>query len=276
MARSLYIDTNRQVIRARAYNKFFQIGESHETEYNNLAKNIKMPIEAFKKENGFLGLASYDPDADGLYIATKSTTEGDYAGWFREILAEDLKDADYFKQYLKEHNETAIFECIDPERNPHIIKEERRKVVLLDLAKNQVDPKFEDYDTLCEFARKCGFEVKERVAVFKDWDSFYKWSLEVAGEGYVYNGAPIEGFVARGSNGFMVKVKGAYYLEWKKMRGVADKVMKYGYMDKTARLTNALENRFYNWVKANKDAIVAWPRKDIITLREAFLKEAKQ
>jgi predicted kinase len=273
MARSLYIDTVRQVIRARAYNKFFQIGETHDTEYGSLAKNIKMPIEAYKKENGFLGLVSYDPDTDGLYIATKSTTEGDFAGWFKEILAEDLKDAAYLTQYLKEHNETAIFECIDPDRNPHIIKEPRRKVVLLDLAKNEVDFKVESYEDLCAFAKKCGLEVKERVAVFTDWDSFYKWSLEVAGEGYVYNGAPIEGFVARGSNGFMVKIKGAYYLEWKKMRGVADKVMKYGYLDKTSHLTDALQNRFYNWVKANKDAIAAWPRKDIITLREAFEKE---
>ena len=83
-ARGLFV-TDNQVV-ARSYNKFFNIGERPETEMSSLRENLIFPVCAYIKSNGFLAIISADPTEDGkLFIASKSTNEGDFAGYIRDV-----------------------------------------------------------------------------------------------------------------------------------------------------------------------------------------------
>ena len=75
----------------------------------------------------------------------------------------------------------------------------------------------------------------------------------------------------------MVKVKSGYYDEWKKLRGVANMVLKCGYLRRTGMLTNELENYFYGFLKEvynkyyNKEEKIYPFKTDIISLRDKYL-----
>lgn len=93
-------------------------------------------------------------------------------------------------------------------------------------------------------------------------------------EDYKYNGNHIEGFVLEDADGYMVKLKLAYYNFWKFMRSVAHEAIRKGYIDnrRTSALTTPLSNQFYGWVKTLHDMedLELVPR-DICTLRKLFL-----
>src|SRR5699024_6797199 len=71
-ARGLYLDTVRNRVAARAYNKFFNIGERPETRWSALQQNLQFPVSCYVKENGFLGLVSWDTEKESLFITTKT------------------------------------------------------------------------------------------------------------------------------------------------------------------------------------------------------------
>lgn len=72
-ARGLFIDTYKNKVAARAYEKFFNINERKETKLNMLQNKLQFPVTAYVKENGYLGIVSYDEYNDDLFIASKST-----------------------------------------------------------------------------------------------------------------------------------------------------------------------------------------------------------
>ena len=72
-ARGLYLDTNKGKVFARAYDKFFNINEREETKFDRLSNKLKFPVTCFVKENGFLGIVSYNEYEDDLFITTKSS-----------------------------------------------------------------------------------------------------------------------------------------------------------------------------------------------------------
>ena len=86
LARGLFIDTDNNKIMARSYEKFFRINEVRETEMIALKNRLKFPVKAYVKENGFLGIVSYNYKTDDLFIATKSSDKGDCAEYFNKIL----------------------------------------------------------------------------------------------------------------------------------------------------------------------------------------------
>mgnify|MGYP001852480971 CR=1 FL=1 len=59
-ARGLFIDTESNKVVARAYEKFFNINERSETKFGVLKNVLRFPVMAYVKENGFLGLVSYN------------------------------------------------------------------------------------------------------------------------------------------------------------------------------------------------------------------------
>lgn len=136
-ARGLFVKDNKVV--ARSYNKFFNIGERPETEMVSLRENLVFPVCAYVKSNGFLAMISADPTEDGkLFIASKSTNEGDFAGYIRDVLDKTLTTAqqEEFAEYLHKNDCTAVFECIDPIHDPHIVEYSHPHLVLLDLVYN--------------------------------------------------------------------------------------------------------------------------------------------
>jgi tRNA splicing ligase len=170
-----------------------------------------------------------------------------------------------------------VFECIDIDHDPHIIKYNQSKIVLLDCIFNDLQYQTIPYSHLIEEAKYLGCPLKQKAYEFKDWDAFRQFYTELQEDDYQYNGEYVEGFVFVDANGFQTKCKTPYYNEWKKLRGVADQTLRRGYIIKTGMLTNALENLFYGFCKDlynnyRDPETKTYPFKtDIISLRERFL-----
>ena len=274
-ARGLYINVPQQRVVARAYDKFFNINERPETKLDMLQYKLSFPAVAYVKENGFLGIVSYNNEDESLFVTTKSSPDGDFAGWLRTILEAQVSadTLDAMKGYAKEHNVSFVFECVDMKNDPHIIEYPESKLFLLDIVYNEMQYKKYSFEELCRVADKFGLVHKEKAYVLESWQEFFDWYYEVTSEDYKYNGKNIEGFVIEGADGYMVKLKLAYYNFWKFMRSIAHEAIKKGYIDskRTSALTTPLANQFYGWVKTlhdvdNRDCIP----KDICTLRNMF------
>lgn len=272
-ARGLFINTKTNKIVARSYDKFFAVDERNETRIGNLQNTLKFPVTAYLKENGFLGIISYDAEQDGLFIASKSTPDGPFADMFRKILMDTTSDEDRknLKEVAKE-NGSIIFEVIDPVNDAHIIEYKKPHIVLLDIIANDMNFSVMDYDDLKRVAEKCHLQIKEKVKTFENWSEFYPWYEEVMNENYLHHGFEhVEGFVLRDSNNFMFKLKLPYYKHWKFLRGVMQSVQKRGYYENTAKLFTAEDNLFYGWMLEQREKDQeSFCKKGIIQLRNEF------
>jgi len=279
LARGLFIDTDNNKIMARSYEKFFRINEVRETEMIALKNRLQFPVKAYIKENGFLGIVSYNYKTDDLFIATKSSDKGDCADYFTAML-EPYRAKILFtlKTYYEAGNPISlVFECVDQEHDPHIIRYDSSKVILLDGVKNTLTYDTISYTELKACALGIGCAVKELAYTIKDWDEFRTLVMAADDEDYKYQGRYIEGYVFVDSSGFMTKLKTGYYNFWKFMRGVADATLRCGYYRRLGALNTAAANQFYGFCKKcfNEDRIVetkSYPYKtDIISLREKFI-----
>ena len=218
-ARGLFLNTLTNEIVIRAYDKFFNIGERRDTELAALEQTMTFPVRAWVKENGFLGLVGYDSAAGGLVMASKSTTEGDYAAAFRQEFLEQFRDRlPYITDYLRRHNVCLLFEVMLPRFDPHIIAYESNKLVLLDIVKRQVAYEAVDRQERERFAREIGADSKRLAAEFSSWTEFMTWFGRLHGMAYRWRGEWIEGFVLEDARGYQVKVKLDYYTFWRQMR----------------------------------------------------------
>lgn len=274
-ARGLYINIPLQKIVARAYDKFFNINERPETKFDMLQHKMSFPATAYVKENGFLGIVSYNSETDSLFVTTKSNPEGDFAGYLNDMLHKKFTDEtlEKIKQHCKENNVSFVFECVDMTNDPHIIDYETDQLFLLDIIYNDIVCRKYAYDKMCDVANELGISHKEKAYVLESWQDFFDWYYEVTSEDYKYNGRHIEGFVVEDSEGYMVKLKLAYYNFWKFMRSISHEAIRKGYVDRkrTAALTTALANQYYGWVKTLHDTEnVDCIPKDICALRKMF------
>ncbi len=275
-ARGLYIDTVKGKVVARAYEKFFNINERKETKFDVLQHKLQFPVAVYVKENGFLGIVSYNEYEDDLFIASKSTIAGEFAGWLKDMLYAGVSADNIMKmkEYIKEHNVTFVFECVDMENDPHIIEYAESKLFLLDIVYNQMDFAKYEYEEMCHVADQFGLVHKEKAFEIATQQEFFDWYFEVLEEDYEYNENKIEGFVIEDSAGYMVKLKLAFYQFWKHMRAVSQETFKNGYIRNTSALTTPTANEFYAWVKElyhteDKDRMPG----DICTLRRLFYQE---
>lgn len=284
LARGLFIDTANNKIMARSYEKFFKINEVRETEFAALKNRLVFPVTAYVKENGFLAIVSYDYKNDDLFIASKSTNKGDYVELikkqlepYKDKLLEQLRTHYNFGVMTGNGSLSYVFECIDIDKDPHIIKYPSSRIVLLDVILNDLSFAAYPYEDLKIAGQLIGCPVKEKAVELKDWDAFKSFYNELQDEEYKYKGNYVEGFVFVDQNGFMTKCKTAYYNLWKKLRGVADSTLRCGYITKTGMLTSSTENLFYGYCRElyNKDYnrdTKSYPYKtDIISLRDMFL-----
>lgn len=279
-ARGLYIDTVDYKIVARSYDKFFNVNERPETMLSNLQYKLQFPVTAYVKENGFLGIVGWDSENDDLLITSKSSPTGDFSGYLKDNLYTIYGEEkiNKMKEYIIKHNVSFVFECCDMINDPHIIEYPESKVVLLDVIKNQMKFDKLPYDKLVNLANEIGFVVKKKAFVIDNWGDFFEWYNEVTAEGYTYEGNEIEGFVIEDSIGYMTKMKLHYYKFWKKLRGVASSVFKYGNYKWTGSLLTPLENDFFGWCKTlystlDKDELEALKENsytNICSLRNMF------
>lgn len=218
-ARGLFIDTKTNRICARSYPKFFQPEEVPATQWRNLEKNLKFPVTAYLKENGFLGIVSVYNNQ--LFIASKSTNQGEYKENFERILRTHT-NIDKLKEYLKANNCSAIFECVDPHNDPHIIEYINEKVVLLDIVQNDFTDTFKDYSEVFKLAKEIGCKPKEMCATFNTFEQL-KHFVESFDKDFHEE---IEGFVFVDQNNFMIKYKTPFYKFWKDMRRMKEYINK--------------------------------------------------
>ena len=218
-ARGLFVDTKTNKVVARSYPKFFQLEERPATQWRNLEKTLAFPVTAYLKENGFLGIVSVWNDQ--LFVASKSTNQGDYTLNFQRILNTHVNSVK-LKEYLKKNNCSAIFECIDPYNDPHIIEYINEKVVLLDIVQNDFTDTFKSYDEVLKLAKDIGCKPKEMHKIFNTFEEF-KSFVEAFDKD---DKNEIEGFVFVDQRGFMLKYKTPFYKFWKDMRRMKDYINK--------------------------------------------------
>lgn len=275
-ARGLYLDTMKGKVAARAYDKFFNINERPETKFDMLQYKLQFPVIAYVKENGFLGIVSYNEYEDDLFIVSKSTIDSQFAQWFKDMLYEKVSSENLakMKEYIKENNVSFVFECVDMKNDPHIIEYPESELFLLDIVRNDMEFSKYEYDQMVDIANQFGLTYKEKAFEIATWQEFYDWYYDILEEDYEYNGRKIEGFVIEDSVGYMTKLKLTYYNFWKFMRSISHEAIRNGYIRKTSALITPTANEFYAWVRKlhdveDKDSIP----KDICTLRRLFYKD---
>ena len=279
VARGLYINTNTMKVVARGFPKFFNINERPETKFDMLQHKLQFPITCYVKENGFLGLVSYNEETDDLFVTTKSNPDGDYAIWLKEMVYNKIsaENIEKLKTICKEQNVTFVFECVDMMHDPHIIEYPESELFLLSIIRNEINFTQYDYEDVVNIGNDLGIKVKEKASEIANWSDFYDWYNDVLENDYEYNGRIIEGFVIEDSAGFMTKLKLTYYHFWKFMRGLAHETLRRGYTQKTSALTTPLANDFYGWLKTMFETHTREERenipKDIVTLRNMFYEQ---
>lgn len=258
-ARGLYLNNETGKVICRGYEKFFAIDERPESSIGFIKNNWTFPLTAYVKENGYLGLVSYREKTDELFITTKSDPTKDYALWLKDKIMK--YDIDKLKKYVKENNCTFVFEHIDMEHDPHIIKYPSSKLVLLDIIENTVDEfKRKSYEELVTIAKQFGFEVKEKAFTFQTFDEFILWYKNAITKNYQYNGKYIEGFVIEDKENHMCKLKTQYYKCWKYLRGRVETIKKrqltYDQVKCGMNVINYTEmNLFLKWFCENQENI---------------------
>lgn len=235
---------------------------------------FKFPVTCYVKENGFLGLVSYNPDTDDLFITTKSSPEGPYAEWLKDMVYRKIQNTDLMKQICKEQDVTFVFECVDMKNDPHIIEYPEDELFLLAIVKNSMDFMQYEYSDLVNIANEIGVKYKTKAIEIANWSDFVDWYNEVLDPDYEFDGRVIEGFVIEDSAGFMTKLKLTYYNFWKFMRGVTHETLQKGHFHKTSALTTPTANDYYGFIKnvfdtTDKETRQSLPR-DIIYWRDRF------
>ena len=266
-ARGLFVDTEKNKVVARGYEKFFNVNERKETELEHLIVKFKDKITCYKKENGYLGIMSL---VNGeIFITSKSTNKGDYAEWFRNIYENSDINKDKLEEYLKNNDVSLTFEVIDIKNDPHIIEYDKSKIILLDIIHNDYDFKKEPYEKVQELSKLINCECKTIYKEFDNVREFHKWYIENTDEDDLSKEG-IEGVVIE-CNGIMTKLKFPYYNFWKLMRRVKEQLLHNSNI-KLSRLYNSTSNYFYAWLKEQNEETL---RKDIITLRKKYYEENK-
>lgn len=218
-ARGLFVKDGKVV--ARSYNKFFNWGERDSS--RDLQEKMAFPVTAYKKENGFLAMVSHFNNK--LLVCSKSAIKGPYVGYIQEALTRLGKDIqDKILQYAIEHDCTFVFECVDPENDPHIVKYNEPHMFLLDIVKNDFTFQCLPYEELKQAAESIGLECKEKRYVFNSWSELYAFRKKLDEDFDPYNKDFIEGYVFTDANGFMVKYKTPNYRWWKTGRTLLEKL----------------------------------------------------
>lgn len=264
MARGLFVHLPDGIIVCRSYEKFFNIDERRETALDSILKNSTFPVTAYHKYNGYLGLLSYDFVNNDFFIATKSTNQGDYKNWFKEILEEKNILTDELKKYLQDNDVTMVFEVIDPVNDPHIIEYTEKGIVLLDIIQNSFEYVKRPYNEVVEVAKQFNLISKAKLEVLKTQDELKNF-IDLFDDMY---GEKLEGAVFEDAKGWMYKYKTQYYKFWKEMRGMKERMASGKQVNK--KYINADWISFYKFCEKQTPEYLS---KDIITLRNAWLKD---
>ena len=214
-------------------------------------------------------MVSWHKRENKIFIASKSTNEGPFANMVRErFFTLPLVKQNILINFIKENNCTLVFEVVEPIKDPHIIKYEKPRFVLLAAIKNQLEDEYIPYEELVELVDKCNkaddegiLSVKGLHRVFYTWEEFITFYNSVEKDFNIQH----EGWVFEDSNNFMLKFKTPYYKFWKQMRSVKDRII----AEKEVKHTgNELADKVINFMVKKGGEWLS--DKSIIDVREKF------
>lgn len=281
-ARGLFINKVTGDIVARSYNKFFQYDETQETK-DYVDNNLVYPLYISKKFNGFLGILSvYNNE---FFIATKSTNDGEYCDYFKNILNNTIfnneQETKELFNILKENNCSAVFEVMDMENDQHIVYE-NNPLALLDFIPNSLDLNGIDKDVELSETLKNKINLKS-IVIAKNKKINSKEELDKFLQDMEEN--ELEGAVITDSNGFMWKFKTNFYRFWKTERNQLERILR-GKEPRGVNRLNSLdaqekENGFINFLreftkdKTQEELEELLNTKSIIWFREQYRRLGK-
>jgi len=262
-ARGLFINTKSNIIVARSFNKFFNLNEREETKLENINNNFEAPFTVYEKTNGFLGISGYDRISDNLLLASKSVLDGEYSKMFQDFFPEDKRK--YLKKILSKEDISLMFEVVEYEKDPHIIKYDESFIILIGGVQRNLKGRYLSYNELKSFK----FKLKKKVKIINSIGDFLEWYDKI-----MHNlSLEEEGYVIEDANQKMFKIKLPYYNFWKQMRGVLHKMSSRGRdtFFHTAKLFDDTSVNFLNWLHS-KD-VEYLKTLNIIEARDEFHRE---
>lgn len=253
-ARGFFYDIYSNKIIARSFDKFFEERDKN----GKSVSEFQYPVTLYRKENGFLGITSGGKDGRELFIASKSTNKGEFRDMFAELLkryvGESMMSA--MANYLYRNNLSAIFEVIDPVRDPHIVEYDKSCLVLLALVENEIEFKQRPYAEVKWFADLIRVEPKQKAYTAANESALRSFfAASSVEEGF-------EGFVIEDASGYMAKWKSHWYKYWKRYRSVINSSKPVEHWTNQG-LERDIVELIYSWRKEN-------PNKNIIDFRNWY------
>ncbi|KAL8677083.1 MAG: hypothetical protein Q9186_006463 [Xanthomendoza sp. 1 TL-2023] len=193
-------------IATRGYDKFFNVGEVHETQWESVADRTKGPYELSVKENGCIIFIS-GLEGDRLLVCSKHSTGARsdvdlshaIAGerWVEKQLAGLGKKKTDLARELRQRNVTAVAELCDDSFEEHVLAYDEKAAGLYLHGVNLNLPEFATYpgELVHAFADLWGFKKAEYV-IKDDLDTVKTFLAGCARTGS-WNGRETEGFVIR-------------------------------------------------------------------------------
>lgn len=206
-ARGMFINTKTNRIVARGFDKFFNIDfDSDEPdEYKPTLEMFEEPFCVTEKEDGFLGILGQDEGK--LLFCSKSMLgdEGNHSKLFEEMLRPLIRDEETLVKYLQDKNVSILFEVVNTEKDPHVIKYDKKFVMLLAFVYNEINYR-KHYVEANEVSEL--FNVDNPCFKFKSVHTEYTRKSDIEKLKKIEG---VEGFVVTDNNGKMFKVKTDYY-----------------------------------------------------------------
>ena len=208
-ARGLFTSRNKSNIPeivTRGYDKFFNVGETKNTEWRNIEQNTRGPYELSVKENGCIIFISGLED-DKLLVCSKHSTGvredavlshaqvGEQ--WTERHVSSVNRSVRDLARTLREMNVTAVGELCDDTFEEHVLAydEASSGIYLHGLNYNQPEFATMSCDEVNQFAEDWGFK-KTKFEVFDDIFRVQSF-LENCAETGTWDGRETEGFVIR-------------------------------------------------------------------------------
>ncbi|OHW99456.1 fungal tRNA ligase adenylyltransferase [Colletotrichum incanum] len=208
-ARGLFTTKNRRnepEIVVRGYDKFFNVGEVHETKWENILTRTKGPYELTLKENGCIIFISGLEDGTLLVCSKHSTGERGDTDISHAIAGERMiekqlaalgKTKEDLARELRDRNATAVAELCDDSFEEHILEYGPDKAGLYIHGINLNLPEFVTYPSALvqSFGDAWGFK-QVGLIIMEDVNEV-KSFLEGVAETGAYGDRDVEGFVIR-------------------------------------------------------------------------------
>lgn len=224
-ARGLILKDNGEIY-ARGYNKFFNINENPETTIDSIKEKLAYPLVASVKENGYLGIMTGANNKLEFFSKSGGT---EYGNMFKEMFYNELKKNGNIKNIVKiqdilaSNNYSVTFEVINVEKDKHIVKYDKSKLVILDVIENNYKLNFNN-EIREELSLLTGFEIPKSYIINNE-NEFDDFLNSVKDE------ENTEGYVFKDNNNYMFKFKNNDYKFIKSLRGLLYIIQKQKIVD---------------------------------------------